>query len=95
MGVSWGGAFRDNVFNFLREVRPVGLVVVGVSFPLMDVLKVGLSIYGDWEVVRREVDRSVPGGFLVEIVRAFKIHSLKPCCVSLLLAVVQKIPAYI
>ena len=53
MGVSWGGAFRDNVFNFLREARPVGLVVVGVGFPLLDVLKVGLGIYGsgDWEVV--------------------------------------------
>ena len=53
MGVSWGGAFGDNVFNFLREARPVGLVVVGVGFLLLDVLKFGLGIYGsgDWEVV--------------------------------------------
>ena len=53
MGVSWEGAFRENVFYFLREAMPVGLVVVGIGFPLLDVLKVGLGIYGsgDWEVV--------------------------------------------
>ena len=52
-GGQLGRAFRDNVFSLLREARPVSLVVVGVGFPLLDVLKVGLGIYGsgDWEVV--------------------------------------------
>ena len=51
-GGQLGRGIRDNVFVFLREAKPVGLVVVGVGFPLLDVLKVGLGIYGsgDWEV---------------------------------------------